>query len=96
MVPADTRRIRVVLGALMIGVLTYHMVIEVHRVMVRLEPCHCDGTLTNLTRRRARHGGRDRTPNGEQDGKQDQQPNMNGSHSEIRLTQRRKPQVLEE
>ena len=93
MVPTGTKRIRVVLGMLMVGVLMRRMVSGVHRVMAHLEPRHCDRTLPAHTRRRAQHGSRDRTPNGEQDGKQYQQPNANGSHSEVRLAQQRKPQV---
>jgi len=69
MVSTGTRRIRVVLGMLMVGVLLRSRVSDAHRVMVHLGRCHDHGALAIHTRRRAQHGSRDRTPNGEQDGK---------------------------
>ena len=93
MVSTRTGRIRIVLGVLMVGVIMRSMVNAVHCVMVHLGPCHCHGILTTRTRRRAKHDSRDRAPNGEQDGKQYQQPDTNGSHSEVRLAQHDKPHV---
>jgi hypothetical protein len=88
MMSAHAGRIRVVLGMLMSGVLVPGMVSNAHRVMVHLGPFDCDGTLTTRNRRRAQHGCGNRAPNRDQNRKQYQQPNPNGSHSEVRLAQR--------
>jgi hypothetical protein len=77
-----------VLGMLMSSVLVPRIVSNVHRVMVHHGPFDGDGTLTTRTRRRAQHGCGNRAPNRDQNRKQYQQPNPNGSHSEVRLAQR--------
>lgn len=90
MVSTRTGRIRIVLDMLMVGVLMGSMVTDIHGVMVHLGPCHCRGTLTTCARGRAQHGSRGRTPNGQQDGKQYEQPNANGFHSKVSVAQRAK------
>lgn len=87
MVSPHAGRIGVVLGMLMLGVLVPSMTSNVHPVMVHLGPFDCDGTRT---RRRAQHGCGNRAPDRDQNRKQSQQPNPNGSHSEVRLAQRAK------
>jgi hypothetical protein len=79
---------------LMVCVLMRSMVSNVHRVMVHLRPRHCDRTLTARTCGRAQHGSRDRTSNGEQDGKQYQQPDTKGVHGEVRVARRAQPPFL--
>lgn len=83
MVSAGSGSIGAFLGLLhlMVTVLVRGMLRADHRVMVRPRPGHHDRFRAVLTCRRTQHGSRYRTPNGEQDGKQHQQPDTNGSHS---------------
>lgn len=84
-VPASSGSAGVVPRVLMVGVL---MLTVVHHVMFHLGTCGGDGALAFRTGGRAQHCSRYRTPNGEQHGKQHEQPNTNGSHRVVRLSER--------
>ena len=92
MVSTGTRRIRVMLGVLMVSMLMPSMVSYIHHVMVHLRRHHDHGALAIHTRRRAQHCSRDRTPDREQHGKQHQQANTNDSHN-VRLARGSLPSV---